>query len=203
MSTTSFPNTTTNTEAPTKLYELIASYDFESDSDFCKGLGAILGHPETPALDAELIREDDVVLQAKCFYISRKNQISPPVDFSAYKSWVEANNSLTRSSTSAPQQPAEEATTQKSSQSPNSTTAPSTSSSAGKADAEPAYPSSFSHIVELITTGQPIPGIEDIPDTVLSGHEKPSKVARRRKPWEKTEVENSDDNASLALQESR
>lgn len=49
---------------------------------------------------------------------------------------------------------------------------------------EPAYPSSFAHIVELITTGQPIPGIQQIPDTVLAGHETPSKVTRRRKPWE-------------------
>jgi hypothetical protein len=50
---------------------------------------------------------------------------------------------------------------------------------------EPAYPSSFAHIVELITTGQPIPGIEHIPETVLVGHEEPSKISRRSKPWEK------------------
>ncbi|KAI5291358.1 hypothetical protein KEM54_005211, partial [Ascosphaera aggregata] len=29
----------------------------------------------------------------------------------------------------------------------------------------PAYPSSFAHIVELITTGQPVPGIQEIPST--------------------------------------
>lgn len=49
---------------------------------------------------------------------------------------------------------------------------------------EPTYPSSFAHIVELITTGQPVPGIQQIPDTVLEGHETPSTVAGRRKPWE-------------------
>lgn len=54
---------------------------------------------------------------------------------------------------------------------------------------EPAYPSSFAHIVELITTGQPIPGIQQIPDTVLTGHETLSRVTRRRKPWEKDDKE--------------
>lgn len=50
------------------------------------------------------------------------------------------------------------------------------------------YPSSFAHIVELITTGQPIPGIQEIPDTVLTGHDIASEKPRRRKPWEKDEV---------------
>lgn len=49
---------------------------------------------------------------------------------------------------------------------------------------EPAYPSSFAHIVELITTGQPVPGIQQIPDTVLTGHDIASEKPRRRKPWE-------------------
>lgn len=49
---------------------------------------------------------------------------------------------------------------------------------------ETPYPSSFARIVELITTGQPIPGIEQIPDTVLTGQGAPSTANRRRKPWE-------------------
>ena len=32
---------------------------------------------------------------------------------------------------------------------------------------QPSYPTSFSHIVDLITRNQPIPGIETIPDIVL------------------------------------
>lgn len=72
-------DTSTNTDTDittatttTKLYEYIASYNFSSDLEFRKGLGTILGHPETPVSDSELLKEDDnVVLQAKCFYISR------------------------------------------------------------------------------------------------------------------------------------
>lgn len=52
----------------------------------------------------------------------------------------------------------------------------------------PAYPMSFNHIVELITTGQPIPGVKEIPDTVLEGQASHSTTSKRRKPWEKDEV---------------
>lgn len=52
------------------IYNFIHKYDFSSDLEFRKGLGIILGHPE-PASDAEIASNDDVVLQAKCFYISR------------------------------------------------------------------------------------------------------------------------------------
>lgn len=50
--------------------------------------------------------------------------------------------------------------------------------------AEARYPTSFSHIVELITSGQPVPGIKDIPDIVLSGQESTAATAKRKKPWE-------------------
>jgi hypothetical protein len=54
---------------------------------------------------------------------------------------------------------------------------------------EPAapYPTSFAHIVELITSGQPVPGIKDIPPTVLEGQGTEPTKPRRKKPWEKEE----------------
>ena len=55
---------------------------------------------------------------------------------------------------------------------------------------EPApYPTSFSHIVDLITNGQPIPGVKDVPDTVLCGQESQPMTAKRKKPWERTDDE--------------
>ena len=56
------------------------------------------------------------------------------------------------------------------------------------ADAAP-YPSSFNHIVELITSGAPIPGIKEIPDTILEGQASDSTKLVRRKPWEKAPAE--------------
>lgn len=48
----------------------------------------------------------------------------------------------------------------------------------------PPYPHSFSHLVELITTGQTIPGIKEVPNTLLTGQESKAVESKRRKPWE-------------------
>ncbi len=50
------------------------------------------------------------------------------------------------------------------------------------------YPTSFSQMVELITTGQPIPGIKEIPDTVLEGRASRATPVKRKKPWEKDDI---------------
>lgn len=47
------------------------------------------------------------------------------------------------------------------------------------------YPTSFAHIVELVTTGQPIPGIKEIPNTILEGQGSQATQTKRKKPWEK------------------
>ena len=52
---------------------------------------------------------------------------------------------------------------------------------------------SFNHIVELITTGQPIPGIKDVPSTVLEGQESQSTNSGRKKPWEQRSDEQAAD----------
>lgn len=46
------------------------------------------------------------------------------------------------------------------------------------------YPTSFSQIVELITSGEPIPGIKEVSDTVLEGQASQSTTVKRKKPWE-------------------
>ena len=51
------------------------------------------------------------------------------------------------------------------------------------------YPISFSQIVDLITTGQTVPGIKDVPDTVLVGQDSRPSTTKRKKPWEKMDDE--------------
>ena len=46
------------------------------------------------------------------------------------------------------------------------------------------YPLSFDHIVELITSGHPVPGVKEIPNTVLDGQASKAIRSKRRKPWE-------------------
>ncbi|RWQ91787.1 hypothetical protein C8Q69DRAFT_393996, partial [Paecilomyces variotii] len=142
----------------------LKAYPFSTDLEFRKGLAVILGHPETSATDEEINREDDLVLQAKCFYFSRKENLTPPLDFSVYRNWLRSTSASASASAQSPNEAQEQGS---------------------KSQDEPAYPSSFAHIVELITTGQPVPGIQEIPDTVLTGQEAPSTREKRRKPWEK------------------
>ncbi|KAJ5404076.1 hypothetical protein N7509_003947 [Penicillium cosmopolitanum] len=161
----------------TEIFKRLQSYNFQDDAEFATGLAIILGHPETPASEAEMNREDDLVLQAKCFFFSRKENISPPINFAAYKAWLA---SPTASATATQQESGSDLNT--------GLSQPQSSAESGTASSEPAYPTSFAHIVELITTGQPIPGIEEIPDTVLEGHDLATEKPRRRKPWEKDDV---------------
>lgn len=57
--------------ATESLFKQLESYPFLADREFASGLSIILGHPETPATEAEISRTDDLVLQAKCFYFSK------------------------------------------------------------------------------------------------------------------------------------
>jgi hypothetical protein len=192
------------------IYNFTTTYDFSSDLEFRKGLGTILGHPAQPASDAEVVSGDDVVLQAKCFYISRfvlsnsindvlggwssanlpseddrKRNIIPSIDFKLYRDWLIEHRLNTTTETPAENSNTENSNTAVATSSTQSTSIPPQEEKRESKDAEPTYPSSFAHIVELITNNQPIPGIEEIPDTVLAGHDEPSKAAKRRKPWEK------------------
>jgi hypothetical protein len=63
---------------------------------------------------------------------------------------------------------------------------PAVSDPSPSSDQKPApYPSTFSEIVALITSGKPIPGIKDIPPTLLSDQATKPIASKRRKPWEK------------------
>lgn len=55
----------------TTTYQSLKSYPFKTDPEFATGLSIILSHPQTPASESEIDRDDDLVLQAKCFFYSR------------------------------------------------------------------------------------------------------------------------------------
>ncbi|KAF4155860.1 hypothetical protein CNMCM6069_007621 [Aspergillus lentulus] len=110
-----------------------------------------------------------------------KEQISPPLDFKQLKTW------LGSTPTAEPSPDAEIRNHDSQRASASETAIPPgvvPMNQQSPSIQEPAYPSSFARIVELITTGQQIPGIQQIPDTVLTGHDTPSEKPRRRKPWE-------------------
>ncbi|KAI4161663.1 MAG: hypothetical protein LQ342_004671 [Letrouitia transgressa] len=156
----------TEAEPDISIFQQLESYPWSEDVEFQTGFHAILeSNPDPPQVE-------NLTLRARCFYYSRKHNI--PIDFDAYRAW-RLQQSLTpvidgNSSNIFPQladRSGSEATPRPTSE----TSAP--------------YPTSFSQIVELITKGEPIPGIKEIPNTLLTGQESVPTVAKRTKPWEK------------------
>lgn len=147
------------------------------------GLSAILG----PATDASQIQE--LTLRAQVFYLSRKKSIS--IDFDAYKTYLSSKSSQAPTSTSNStlnSAPASLSTESPPPPPPHQVEHASNPSEEAKPPtskpAEAPYPPTFAEIVQLITTGAPIPGIKDIPPTLLTNQATKPVVSKRRKPWE-------------------
>lgn len=173
--------------SPSTTYRGLYTYPFDQDPEYLSGLSAILGHPDTPPTQEELTSNPELILQARCFYFARRNHL-PPIDPVDYQRWLSENSSsiATATDTAGERQDG----ISKGSQ-PSAATAeqpiPTNTVTSGSAEPQqpPPYPTSFAAIVDLITRNVPVPGIEDIPDTVLEhGSSKVDHMPRRRKPWE-------------------
>ncbi|KAG9195001.1 hypothetical protein G6011_00121 [Alternaria panax] len=181
------------------IYEALERYNWDDDIEFQAGLQAIIGRNSTPEQTTEL------ALRARCFYYSRK--YNKNIDFNAYKAYRNARN---RPPPTPPTSHNVLASSVVDEMLPPSTipNASTTSLSIGTTgqlppSTEPAgilpppttaseppapYPTSFAHIVELITSGKPVPGIKEIPPTVLEGQGTQATKPKRKKPWEKDEA---------------
>jgi hypothetical protein len=172
-----------------ELFNELNSYNWDADQEFQVGLKGILDSNSAQTDD----QKSDLILRARCFYFARwiyplgyilhqlqqRNwdgwcrKFGKQVDFEDYKA---ARAAKSRAST---------ATSSISLEDQNRAEA--SSSQIGNDD-PPSIP--YAELVEMIQTGKPVPGIKDIPDTVLSGQGTQSVAAKRRKPWEK-DVEDS------------
>ncbi|KAH9882740.1 hypothetical protein J1614_000105 [Plenodomus biglobosus] len=184
------------TDGLNDVYAALERYDWDRDAEFQSGLSAILGTNSTPEQATEL------ALRARCFYYSRKYNTT--IDFESYKSYRAAHNrppppppstngSIAPSILDTLPVTDDVPVTSVNIQPTATTTAPAPVPAPAPAPAaaseQPApYPTSFAHIVELISTGKPVPGIKEIPPTVLAGQGTQATKERRRKPWEKDDV---------------
>ncbi len=112
------------------------------------------------------------------FRLTHDRKFGTPVDFNAYQEWKQgdstaepaaAPNSETSSLLKAPAS-APLVVSQNVNQTEQSSGAPRRS---------------YQEIVDLIQSGKPIPGIKDIPKTILEGQGTEPAKSVRRKPWEK------------------
>lgn len=155
----------------TYLYNQLDNYPWDADQEFQGGLKAILGSSQNQA------QLEHLTLRAKCYYYARKS--GTKIDFEGYKQWVEGSKNAGHADKSGADQLQETQAVQGNEQQQQQQTG-----SGGMGDAP--KPASFAEICELIAEGKPIPGIKDIPDTVLEGQASESQAAQRKKPWEKT-----------------
>jgi len=157
-----------------ELFHQLDVYPWTSDEEFQSGLRAILGPNPKPEQGEQL------TLRARCFYYARKHNIA--INFDAYREWHARQGSPTQMK---PNDGVIESTEPSEDQLSSSSDL-ATSEKLNNDSAEPPapYPLTFSHIVDLITSGQPVPGVKDIPDTVLDGQASQAIRSQRRKPWE-------------------
>ncbi|KAI5800223.1 hypothetical protein DFH27DRAFT_73355 [Peziza echinospora] len=174
-------------------FEAVLSYNWDADEEFQAGIQPILASLESPDRAAEL------TLQAKCYFYSRKTDI--PIPFEQFKQYASARGLAEAEAHDAPTTPASvntNNTLQISNLDPSltpsnaipppppptpMTPSPPEASASSPVDKTP-YPTSFAHIVELIMTGQPIPGIREIPNKISEQKPSESVKSQRKKPWE-------------------
>ncbi|KAI4203877.1 MAG: hypothetical protein LQ350_001499 [Teloschistes chrysophthalmus] len=155
------------------LFQQLESYPFSTDTEFQSGLSSILA--SNPSQPTSLL-----ILRARCFYYARKHNTA--VNFETYRTWRSQQNlpavtleQMHRVEPASPDPQSNGMSIEKSDV---------TVSQQGEGQPSAPYPSSFSQIVDLITKGEPIPGIKEIPDTLLVGQESAPTQAKRKKPWE-------------------
>lgn len=154
-------------------YTALHAYPFDNDTDYLSGLASILGHPNATPTNEELNSPSnaDLILQVRCYYFARKHNL-PPIDPASYSQWLARNYSS-------------HAPTGTEAASYNGAAPSASTASPPDQQPPPPYPTSFAEIVDLITRNVPVPGIEDVPDTVLEhGSSKVDHTPRRKKPWE-------------------
>lgn len=158
----------------TLLYNQLDAYPWSADEEFQGGLRAILGSVQDPAQIAHL------TLRAKCYYFARK--FGTPVDFDGYRHWIETRTTNGTGGGGV----YDELVEGQFFLSPASQVEGGAAEGGGMGGmASAPKPASFAEICALIQEGKPIPGIKEIPDTILEGQASDASVEKRRKPWEK------------------
>lgn len=138
------------------------------------GLYAILGNPDANNPEASLV---DMATHARVFYYAQKIGVS--IDFTRYQSWLAAHpdyqppNVLPGeyASRSQPSQPATPALDwQKAAPKADlyvDKKATGTAQGGAGAEDQPSYPMGFAEMIKLLQEGKPVPGIRQIPNTVV------------------------------------
>ena len=161
------------------IFATLDSYPWSTDPDFQSGLSSIL----SSSSNSDPSQTEYLTLRARCFYYAQKTSL--PVDFAAYQDWRTHRRA---------QEPSPDKIDRGSHRKNGADEAKGENGAdlsrhvmrrSDEQQPSAPYPTTFGRIVELIGSGQPIPGIKDVPDTVLQGQASQASAERRRKPWER------------------
>jgi len=166
------------------IYSKFDSYPFAADTEFNAGLQSILA--TAPGIEDEKVKSK-VELQAKIYYFCRKFSV-PPFSIDDYQSWNSSPagdseaEAASRDIASSINPGASGLIDALMGAGPSSKVAAEVAEGHEEEDGPPRL--SYAELIELIQSGAPIPGIKDIPDTVLEGQGSAAEASKRRKPWE-------------------
>ncbi|KAH9844704.1 hypothetical protein Tdes44962_MAKER07178 [Teratosphaeria destructans] len=153
------------------IFHQLDAYPWDTDEEFQGGLRAILGDNVT---DPE--QRSRITIRAKCFYYTRK--AGALVDYQSYKAWVDSRGSSDPASTNGMASRPGLNYDIDSGYTPTASSLPAPAEarpgSGGDGDGDSGMgnapkPATFAEICDMIAEGKPIPGIKDIPDTILEG----------------------------------
>ncbi|KAL2759669.1 hypothetical protein ACRALDRAFT_1074133 [Sodiomyces alcalophilus JCM 7366] len=181
---------------PDGMYQAFDSYPWTKDKTFLSGLYAILGDPNSANPRGD---PSELALHARIFYYTQR--VGVTIDFASYKDWLARHPDHTPPNVIPEGYGAARSATATTGESTDAV--PAWQASAPKADLyvekgtsptqpggdgdTPAYPMGFAEMLQRLQRGETIPGIREIPDTVIRDPTVKPVGARPapKKPWEK------------------
>ncbi|KAF5976171.1 hypothetical protein FCOIX_7261 [Fusarium coicis] len=175
----------------TAIFTAFDTYPWSKDKNFMSGLYAILGEPGQQNPQASLA---DMAIHARIFYYAQR--IGVNIDFSAYKAWLASNHDYQppdvlpeeyRQRDVANASPVPALEWQKAAPKTDLYIDRKAATAQSGSQDQPSYPMGFAEMIQLIQEGKPVPGIRQIPNTVVRDPTVKPVGARAvpRKPWEK------------------
>ncbi|KAG9501249.1 hypothetical protein J7337_006933 [Fusarium musae] len=175
----------------TAIFTAFDTYPWSKDKNFMSGLYAILGEPGQQNPQASLA---DMAIHARIFYYAQR--IGVNIDFSAYKAWLASDPDYQppdvlpeeyRQRDVADASPVPALEWQKAAPKTDLYIDRKAAAAQSGSQDQPSYPMGFAEMIQLIQEGKPVPGIRQIPNTVVRDPTVKPIGARAvpRKPWEK------------------
>lgn len=180
------------------VYLEFSSFDWENFPEFQEGIQEILqNHLQSlQENDATVTaippgEKQQLIDQAKSFFYCTKTGNILSLD--DYYAWKRKNGGKITLLEVSELDPAESlAASTESGPIPTDSFSPEGSSNQQQEGHDAPYSSNYQELVNLIVSGKPVPGIKDIPDTVLSDQKSESHEQTRAKPWEKSSATTTD-----------